>query len=259
MTAMPPTKPFLGVGHFHNSCMSQSTEFSTGYDYGYMSQQVVMKDKFQNPKSFRKIHEFEFDKTGLKCHLPNHGISVIIPENAVNGKALLRIGVYFVDSFQFPEDYRLVSDVFWIDSNTPLHEKATVQLYIPHCVMIKNKNDLKNLRVFLAPDVSFKRSGVFKFTEANKQSYSFEPDNYGKLLMNHFCSGCILKKESSGLPLEYLVTRVIPINRDRPSWNADFVFSYALPTCQKVCLCMDNMHRSELILDCMMLFYTGHS
>ena len=187
------------------------------------------------PKSFRKIYEFEFDKTGLKHHLPNHGITVIIPEDAVDRDALLRIGVYYVDLFQFPEDHRLVSDVFWIDISVPLHKKAAVQLYIPHYVMIKNKGDTQNLRFFLAPDEPFKKSGVFKFTEANKQSYSFEPDNYGKLVMNHFCSGCILeKRESSGLPLEYLVTRVIPTDRDKPSWNADFVFSYALPTCQKV-------------------------
>ena len=222
------------MGCIHNSFFHQlvhiSTEFSTDGD--------AIKDiKFQNLKSFRKIYELEFDKTGLRHHLPNHGITIIIPMNAVNGKAILCIGVYYVDSFQFPEDHRLVSDVFWIDTSIPLHEKATVQLYIPHCVMINNKNDSKNLRFFLAPDESFKRSGVFKFTEANKQSYSFEPDNYGKLVMNHFCSGCILeKKESSGLPLEYLVTRVIPTNRDKPSWNADFVFSYALPTCQKVCV-----------------------
>ena len=51
--------------------------------------------------------------------------------------------------------------------------------------------------------------------------------------MNHWC--ILEKKESSDdLPLEYLVIRVVPTNRDRPSWNADFVFSYALPTCQKV-------------------------
>ena len=53
--------------------------------------------------------------------------------------------------------------------------------YMPHCVMIKNKNDSKNLKFFLAPDESFRRSGVFKFTEANKQSYSFEPDTMENL------------------------------------------------------------------------------
>ena len=215
-----------------------STAFSTDDDSEYITLLNAVDYKFQNPKSFRKIYEFEFDKTGLKHHLPNHGITVIIPENAVNRKAILRIGVYYVDSFQFPEDHRLVSDVFWIDTSIPLHEQTAAQLYIPHCAMIKSQNDSKNLRFFLAPDESFKRSGVFKFTEANKQFYSFEPDNYGKLVMNHFCSGCFMeKKESSGLSLEYLVTRVVPTNRDRPSWNADFVFSYALPTCQKVFVC----------------------
>ena len=214
----------------------------------------AVKDKFQNPKSFRRIYGFEFDKTGLKQHLPNHGITVIISENAVDGKAMLYIGIYYVDSFQFPEDHRLVSDVFWIDSSIPLHETAIVQLYIPHCVIMKN--DSKNLKIFLAPDESFKRSGVLKFIEANKHTYSFEPGNYGKIAMNHFCSGCILeKKESGGLPLEYLVTRVIPTNRDRPSWTADFVISYALPTCQKVCVMHMHCNTESLIAFMMISYY----
>ena len=65
-------------------------------------------------KSIRTIYKVNFDKNGLKYHLSNHGITVIIPENAVDRDALLRIGVYYVDLFQFPHGYRLVSDVFWI-------------------------------------------------------------------------------------------------------------------------------------------------
>ena len=85
-----------------------STEFSTNDD------DAIKDIKFQNPKSFRKkIYEFEFNKTGLKHHLPNHGIT-IIPMDAVDGRAILRIGVYYVDSFQFPAGHRLVSDVFWM-------------------------------------------------------------------------------------------------------------------------------------------------
>ena len=100
-----------------------------------MSQLDAIKDiRFQNPKSFRKIYEFEFNETGLKHHLPNHGITVIIPENAVDGKAILCIGVYYGDSFQFPAGHRLVSDVFWIDSIALLYMKRLLFNYTYHIV-----------------------------------------------------------------------------------------------------------------------------
>ena len=193
---------------------------------------------YHDPASFRTLNDFKFDKTGLKCHLSDHGITVIIPENAINEdeEALLHVGVYYVDLFHFPEGYRLVSEVFWIDS-LPLHKN--VSFYMPHFVKIENKHDTRKLKFFLASDKSFWNDGVFKFTDAApNHQYSFEPDGcYGKLDLNHFCSGCILEKIDSNdlLPLEYLVTSVLPTNRDRPSWTAEFVFSYALPVCQKVC------------------------
>ena len=201
--------------------------------------QEVSTHMYHEPSSFRTLRDFEFDKTGLKCHLSDHGITVIIPENAINeDEALLRVGVYYVDSFQFPEGYRLVSEVFWIDSNILLHKN--VDFYMPYFVKLRNKNDTKKLKFFLASDESFRNYGVFKFTDAApNHQYSFESDGcYGKLVLNHFCSGCILEKIDSNhlLPLEYLVTSVLPTNRDRPSWTAEFVFSYALPICRKVCV-----------------------
>ena len=193
---------------------------------------------YRNPSSFRTLRDFKFDKTGLKCHLSDHGITVIIPKNAINeDEAILRVGVYYVDSFQFPEDHRLVSEVFWIDSNIPLHKN--VQFYMPHFVKMKNKNGTKKLKFYLASDELFRNHGVFKFTDAApNHQYYFEPGCYGKLVLNHFCSGCILEKIDSNdfLPLEYLVTSVLPTNRDRSSWTADFVFSYAVPICREVCV-----------------------
>ena len=194
---------------------------------------------YHDPSSFRTLRDFEFDKTGLKCHLSDHGITVIIPENAINeDEALLRVGVYYVDSFQFPEDHRLMSEVFWIDSNVPLQKN--VNFYMPHFVKIKNKKDARKLKFFLASDKSFRNYGVFKFTDAApNHQYSFEPDGcYGNLIFNHFCSGCILAEIDNNdlLPLEYLVTSVFPSDRNKHSWFADFVFSYAVPNCREVCV-----------------------
>ena len=185
-------------------------------------------------KSFRTIYTVKFDKNGLKYHLSNHGITVIIPENAVDRDALLRIGVYYVDLFQFPHGYRLVSNVFWIYSSISL--QTYVELYVPHFVQT---SESKSLGFFMASDEFFRTHGVLKFKEVPEHAYNFEHDSsYGKLVLDHFCSGCILEKmdEEDNLPVQYLITRVLPSDCDKPTWMADFVFSYALPTCHKVCL-----------------------
>ena len=191
----------------------------------------------QDIKSFRTIYSAKFDKNGLKYHLSNHGITVIIPENAVDGDALLRIGVYYnVDSvIQFPHGYKLVSDIFWIDSSIPLLKD--VELYIPHCVKTCKENESKRLGFFMASDEFFRTNGVLKFREIPEHTYDFENDSsYGKLVIDHFCSGCILEKmDEEALPLQYLVTRVLPNDCDKSIWMVDLVFSYALPTCHKVC------------------------
>ena len=112
--------PELSMHMYHElSYHSSAPEHST---HRYM---------YHDPSSFRTLHDFEFDKTGLKSHFSDHGITVIIPENAINeDKAILCVGVYYVDSFQFPEGYRLVSEIFWIDSNIPLHKNVNFYMHI---------------------------------------------------------------------------------------------------------------------------------
>ena len=183
------------------------------------------------------IYTLKFDKNGLKYHLYNHGITIIIPEDAVDrDAALLRIGVYYVDLFHFPEDHRLVSDVFWIDSSIPLQKH--VELYIPHFVKTSKESESKWLGFFMASDEFFRTHGVLKFREVPEHTYNFKHDtSYGKLVLDHFCSGCILEKmdKEDNLPVQYLITKVLPRDCDKPTWKAHFVFSYALPTCHKVC------------------------
>ena len=58
---------------------------------------IESKYLYQDIKSFRTIHKVEFGKKGLKHHLSDHGITVIIPEDAVDREAVLYIGVYYVD------------------------------------------------------------------------------------------------------------------------------------------------------------------
>ena len=186
------------------------------------------------PESFRTFSQVKFDVKGLKYHMPDHGITVIIPENAVNTDTVLSIAVYYINSFQLPEGHRLVSEVFWIKTSVTLHKNA--EFYVPHFVKVRDEEDSNKLGFFMASDIS--TGDIQTFTEVPANSCSFEPESsYGKLVMEHFCSGCILERiDRNGLPLRYLITRVFPNDsEEKKKWKADIVFSYALPSCRMVC------------------------
>ena len=196
------------------------------------------KQNSESVELFRTMSKVKFDVRGLKYHMPDHGITVIIPENAVDAEAQICIGIYYTEPSQLPQGYRLVSEVFWIETSVRLQK--CVELYVPHFAEIRNEHDNKKLSFFMASDESYKSSGVLDFVEVPTNSCTFEPGScYGKVVLDHFCSGCILENVNvDKLPLKYHVTRIFPIDSDsctREKWEADFVFSYALPTCLKVC------------------------
>ena len=172
--------------------------------------------------------------------MPDHGITVIIPENAVDAEAQICIGVYYIEPShdQLPKGHRLVSEVFWIYISVRLQK--CVELYLPLFAEIRNENDSKKLSFFMTSDESYMSSGVLKFVEAPTNSCTFEPGScYGKVVLDHFCSGCILENvDVDKLPLRYCITKIFPKDYHsctNEEWKADFVFSYALPSCLKVC------------------------
>ena len=194
----------------------------------------------QNPESvefFRTMSKVKFDMRGLKYHMPDHGITVIIPEHAVDAEAQICIGIYYTEPSHLPQGYTLVSEVFWIETSVCLQK--CVELYVPHFAEIRNEHDSKKLSFFMTSDELC--SGVSEFIETPANRCTFEPGScYGKVVLNHFCSVCILEKvvDVDKLPLKYCITRVFPIDSHLCTykrWKADIVFSYALPDCLKVC------------------------
>ena len=57
------------------------------------------------PGIFSEAASLEFDEWGLQYHYAEHGITIIIPEDAVSGKARLRVGVALVGPFHFHDNY----------------------------------------------------------------------------------------------------------------------------------------------------------
>ena len=127
-----------------------------------------------------------------------------------------------------------MSPVFWIDTSLPL--QLPMEVYVPHFVDVQTEEDTKRLCCFLASDESFMSSGLLKFTD--KVPCKPKPRTfYCKIVLNRFCSGCILEEldgKLMSLPLSYYITRVFPKDFYQNVWTADIVFSYALPSCLEV-------------------------
>ena len=186
---------------------------------------------------YSEVAFIEFDEKGLKYHSTDYGVTIIIPENAVSGKARLRMGVSLVGPFCLPKNYRLVSAVFWLDIS--VHLKKFAELHMPHFVRLQNEEDTKRLSFFLATDQSITTTGEYQFTRVQDYPSNFKPGSgYGTLWADHFCSGCIAEEmKESSLPLQYrcCLTGVTPESCDYfDGWQIDFVFSYALQSCYKV-------------------------
>ena len=167
----------------------------------------------------------------MKYHSSEHGVTIIIPEDAVSGKARLRVGIALVGPFHFPDNYTPVSAVAWINTSVPLQKRA--ELHMPHFVLLQDEEDTKELSFFLASDQSY---GEFEFTEVPHYPSSFKPgSSYGALWVDHFCSGCIVEKnDPKKLMCHYYIARVFPKDCNQDEWPAVFVFSYHLPTCIEV-------------------------
>ena len=120
------------------------------------------------------------------------------------------IGIYYTEPSQLPQGYRCVSDVFWIETGVCLQK--CVEFYVPHFAEIRNENDSKKLSFFMTSDESYMSFGVSEFVEAPTNSCTFELGScYGKVVLGHFCSGCIIENvDVDKLPLKYHVTRIFP-------------------------------------------------
>ena len=174
----------------------------------------------------------EFNERGVKYHSTEHGITIIIPEDAVSGKARLQVGVALVGPFRFPENYTPVSAVAWINTSVPLQKHA--ELHMPYFVLLQDEEDTKELSFFLAFD---QPNGEFEFTEVPHYPSSFKPgSSYGTLWVDHFCSGCILNKKGAKKQMcQYYIARVLPNDRAQNEWATEIVISYNLLSCIKVC------------------------
>uniref|UniRef100_A0A1X7UGG2 Death domain-containing protein n=1 Tax=Amphimedon queenslandica TaxID=400682 RepID=A0A1X7UGG2_AMPQE len=156
--------------------------------------------------AFGEVHELSLDSSGLVYHCSQYGVTLIIPEGAVQESATVWFGAcLFSDKFKFG-DYVPVTPIVWVHIDQKLDKSA--ELYIPHDVAISSDTNLQQFTVLTAHDDDC--SDVISFQEnCGSQAESTSGLQIFKILSPHFCSNCIAaqKGEYKFIPRRYLIAR----------------------------------------------------
>ena len=177
----------------------------------------------------------EVTTTGLVHHCSQYGVTLIIPEGAIEHTATIWFGVcLFSDKFKFEDDYIPVSPIVWIYINCQLIKPA--ELYIPHHIDVSNMKDCNNqLYLLTADDESFKRNSMFTFKQNHEYKVIIE-STLVKVVTHHFCSNCIgvERKEYHKVPKQYLIRRANKIEDNGHTVLVDYCLLYQQKTCGEV-------------------------
>ena len=152
------------------------------------------------------LTEISVDTTGLIYHSSQYGITLIVPEGAVETKTTIWIGISFVSN-TFKDDFVSVSPIVWAYTDCQLAKPA--ELYIPHHIDISNMKDPNNkLCLLTADDESFLRDKVFTFKINQEIKITIE-SMVVKFCPPHFCSNCIAIKGQAyrEIPKQYLIAK----------------------------------------------------
>ena len=163
-------------------------------------------------------------------HCSQYGVTLIIPEGAVQESATVWFGAcLFSDKFKFG-DYVPVTPVVWVHIDRKLDKCA--ELYIPHDVAISSEANLQQFTLLTAHDDDC--SDVISF----QQNYGSQVQvslGLFKILSPHFCSNCIAiqKRKYKSIPRRYLIARADKKNGSR-ELVVEFTFLCQQKGCKKV-------------------------
>ena len=156
--------------------------------------------------AFGALQKLSLDRSGLVYHCSQYGVTLIIPEGAVQESATVWFGAcLFSDKFKFG-DYVPVTPIVWVHIDGKLDKSA--ELYIPHDVAISSDINLPKFTVLTAHDDDC--SDVISFQENyGLQAESTSGLQIFKILSPHFCSNCVAvqKREYKPISRRYLIAR----------------------------------------------------
>ena len=162
-----------------------------------------------------------------------------IPAGAIpEGESItIDIGVALYGPFQYPEGLRPVSPVFWvcIRDRKDFQFLKPVKLIIPHCLELKQYDDIKSLGLtFLKGDHEMNSQQMYQFQPAEGDVLIDPLKIHAVIKITHFCSLCLLIEDRRDLFEKeiFCLYSVIPhkISPDQPS-DAYFFVTLHLKTC----------------------------
>ena len=177
-----------------------------------------------------ELIELNVNNSGLVYHCSQYGVTLIIPEGAVQQPTTVWYGACLLsDRFKFEGDYIPVSPIVWIYIDGQLTKPA--ELYIPHHIDTMHEENIKEKLVLLTAE----DENPFNFQKNIDIQLTINPTMV-KINTLHFCSNCVAKgNQCTELPNRYLIVDAYKKDPVGGDLFADFAVIYQQPKCKKVC------------------------
>ena len=161
-------------------------------------------------------HSFEWQRYGIKLHIPEGAVPAQHTECRVAIKACL------AGQFIIPDDLQLVSCIYWL--SCPQKFLKPITLEIEHCASFQDSSQFSSLRFIVANSSQGKLPYQFRVLEQGTFVHS-----YGSIQVSQFSffGISILKRIwRSWLPTYY--SRLHYIWKDVNTWDVDYVITLQL-------------------------------
>ena len=133
------------------------------------------------------------NNSGLTYHCSQYGVTLIIPEGAVQQSGTVWFkACLFSDKFQFG-DYIPVTPIVWVYTDMKLIKPA--ELYLPHHIYIERPKTKSELVLLTAND-KFDGDELL-FSVSNNLIMEVVSTSLCKTYCHHFCSSCAAVKTAS--------------------------------------------------------------
>ena len=176
---------------------------------------------------------FQWKDHGFKLHVPENALPGSISEYSVN------IKVSLAGQFELPENYELVSAVYWVKTSEKEKFTKPITIEVQHCANFSNPNQLHFVRTSRAL-----KSLPYKFKVIDGGTFTLG-NKYGALSTTHFCGNGVAKKvEPSEHSCQYCAQVYYTVKNLKDYWYyCHFVVTKDLEMCLtvskiKFCLCI---------------------
>ena len=179
---------------------------------------------------FKEVTELTVDNSGLVYHCSQYGVTLIIPEGAVQQPTTVLYGACLLsDKFKFEGEYIPVSPIVWIYIDSQLMKPA--ELYIPHHIDTTNMFERDNLFLLTAEDALW---DCLNFTQNSTIDVEIN-SSFAKIATTHFCFNCIATygEKYREIPKRYSIARADKVDEEG-TLIVEFIFIYQEDDCQKV-------------------------